>query len=117
MLFDQLSDSYKLLRQIMLLIKSNDNDLSHLSLNEFLDTYANDQTIRPQREFYEIRDFQLCYLNHIQEFKKMIKVNLIDVEYEDVEKLKLIIHTINEVRLKILYLSNQHIHYERHVII
>ena len=66
MLFDKLSDGYKLLRHIILLIKSNDNDLSHLSLNEFLNIYANDETIRTQQDRYEIRDFELCYLNHIQ---------------------------------------------------
>lgn len=67
MLFDKLTNGYKLLRQIMLLIKSNDQNLSDLSLNEFLDSHANDQTIREQCELYEIRNFQLCYLNHIQE--------------------------------------------------
>ncbi len=66
MLFDKLSDAYKLLRHIILLIKSNDQDLSRLSLNEFLNTYANDEKLRTQRDRYEIRDFQLCYLNHIQ---------------------------------------------------
>ena len=129
MVFDKLSNGHKLLRQIILLIKSNENkDLSHLSLNEFLDTHANDQTIQQQRQLYDIRDFQLCYLNHIQELycnaisdfqylfndvphllrtpindqlneelKKMIKVNLIDVEYDiHVDKLKSTIHTISE---------------------
>ena len=129
MLFDKLSNGHKLLRQIILLIKSNENkDLSHLSLNKFLDTHANDQTIQQQRQLYDIRDFQLCYLNHIQELycnaisdfqylfndvphllrtpindqlneelKQMIKVNLIDVEYDGhVDKLKSTIHTISE---------------------
>ncbi|CAF4886271.1 unnamed protein product [Rotaria sp. Silwood1] len=128
MLVDKLTNGYKLLRQIMLLIKSNENDLSYLSLNEFLNIHANDQTIREQCELYEIRNFQLCYLNHIQELysnaindfqylftdvphllrtsindqlneelKQAIKVNLIDIEYNDhVEELKSTIHTISE---------------------
>ncbi|CAF1366374.1 unnamed protein product, partial [Adineta steineri] len=128
MLVDKLTNGYKLLRQIILLIKSNDQNLSHLSLNEFLDIYTNDQTIREQCELYEIRNFQLCYLNHIQELysnaindiqylfsdvphllrtpindelneelKQKIKVNLIDIEYNDhVEKLKSTIHMISE---------------------
>ncbi|CAF0874792.1 unnamed protein product [Didymodactylos carnosus] len=127
MLVDKLTNGYKLLQQIMLLIKSNDQNLSHLSLNEFLDIHA-DQTIREQCELYEIRNFQLCYLNHIQELysnaindfqylftdvphllrtpindqlneklKQAIKVNLIDIEYNDhVEKLKSTIHMISE---------------------
>ncbi|CAF3909299.1 unnamed protein product, partial [Rotaria sordida] len=66
MLVDKLTNGYKLLRQIVLLIKSNKNDLSHLTLNEFLNIHANDHTIREQCELYEIRNFQLCYLSHIQ---------------------------------------------------
>ncbi|CAF3439435.1 unnamed protein product, partial [Rotaria sp. Silwood2] len=128
MLVDKLTNGYKLLRQIMLLIKSNENDLSHLSLNEFLDIHANDQSIREQCELYEIRNFQLCYLSHIQELysnaisnfeylftdvphllrtpindqlneelKQAIKVNLIDMKYDDSdEKLKSTIQMISE---------------------
>jgi hypothetical protein len=68
MLFDKLSDGHKFIRQIILLVKSNENnDLSHFSLNEFLAIHANDQTIQQQRQFCEIPDFQLCYLNHVQQ--------------------------------------------------
>ena len=65
MLVDKLTNGYKLLRQIILLIKSIDKGLSHLTLKEFLDLHGDDQTIREQSQLYEIRNFQLCYLSHI----------------------------------------------------
>ena len=56
-----------LLRQIALMLKSNDKDQSQMSLSHFIRAVANDDHLLQQLDQYEIKDFPLCYIDHVRE--------------------------------------------------
>ncbi|CAF4450175.1 unnamed protein product, partial [Rotaria sp. Silwood2] len=66
-LLDKLYDTYKLLRQIALTLKTQQNDFSSNYLFEFVRMTDKDNDILRQLEKYEIKDFQLCYIDHVIE--------------------------------------------------
>ena len=66
MQLDKLYHGHHLLRQICLILKHHQEDSSRMNLFEFLQSLGNDQNIRQQIEQYEIKDFQLRYIDHIR---------------------------------------------------
>jgi hypothetical protein len=66
MYLDKLYHGHHLLRQIAIMLKHNEKDLSRMKLSEFIQSLDNNHTIRDQVEQYEIKDFQLCYIDHIR---------------------------------------------------
>ncbi|CAF0924968.1 unnamed protein product [Rotaria sordida] len=66
-LLDKLYDTYKLLRQIALTLKTHQNDFSSNYLFEFVRMTDKDNDILRRLEQYEIKDFRLCYINHVIE--------------------------------------------------
>ena len=67
MLHDKLNHGDKLLRQVALMISASGEDLSQLTLYEFLDNVDDDRSLRVQIEQHEIKDFRLCHISHIRE--------------------------------------------------
>ncbi|CAF3132384.1 unnamed protein product [Rotaria sp. Silwood2] len=67
MLLDKLYQSHNLLRQIALTLKKYSNKLSSINLFEFVRMTDHDNDILPRLEQYEIKDFQLCYIDHVIE--------------------------------------------------
>ncbi|CAF2702978.1 unnamed protein product [Rotaria sp. Silwood2] len=65
-LLDKLYHGHNLLRQIALTLNNHSNDLSSIYLFEFVKiTDHNNHDILQQLEQYEIKDFQLCHIDHI----------------------------------------------------
>ncbi|CAF4842456.1 unnamed protein product, partial [Rotaria sp. Silwood1] len=64
-LFDKLYYAYNLLRQIALTLKHHSNNLSSIYLFEYVRMTDNDNNIHQQLEQYEIKNFQLCYIDHV----------------------------------------------------
>lgn len=64
---DKLYQSHKLLRQIALMIKASEDDLSALTLANFLDNAGHEQNLKEQAGQLEIKDFILCHISHIRE--------------------------------------------------
>ncbi|CAF1245410.1 unnamed protein product, partial [Rotaria sordida] len=69
-LLDKLYYSHNLLRQIALTLKDQQNDFSSNNLFEFIRIIDYDNDILQRLEQYEIKDFQLCYIDHIIEIYK-----------------------------------------------
>ncbi|CAF1222260.1 unnamed protein product [Adineta steineri] len=65
MLLDKLYHAYNLLRQIALTLKNHRDDKSSLTLYQFAETMDHDNDIHQRLEQYEIKDFQLCHIDHI----------------------------------------------------
>ena len=65
MLFDKLYHAYNLLRQIALTLKDHRDDKSSLNLYQFANAMDSDNDIYQRLEQYEIKDFQLCHIDHI----------------------------------------------------
>jgi hypothetical protein len=63
---DKLYHGHHLLRQIAMMLKHNEQDLSRIMLSEFIQSLDNNHTIRDLVQQYEIKDFQLCYIDHIR---------------------------------------------------
>ncbi len=66
MYLDKLYHGHNLLRQIVIMLKHHQEDLSQIKLSEFINFLGNDNSIREQVEQYQIKDFQLCYIDHIR---------------------------------------------------
>ncbi|CAF4268789.1 unnamed protein product [Rotaria sp. Silwood2] len=64
---NKLYDTHKLLRQIALTLKTHQNDFSTNHLFEFVRMIDKDNDILQRLEQYEIKDFQLCYIDHVIE--------------------------------------------------
>jgi hypothetical protein len=62
-LLDKLYHAYSLLRQISLTLKTHQDDLSSTNLFEFV--RSTDHDIYERLEQYEIKDFQLCHIDHV----------------------------------------------------
>ncbi len=65
MLLDKLYNAYNLLRQIALILKNHQDDKSSLNLFEFIKITDHDNDIHQRLEQYEIKDFQLCHIDHV----------------------------------------------------
>ena len=66
MQMDKLYHGHHLLRHISFILKHQQEDRSQINLFEFIQSLGDDQNIRHQIEQYEIKDFQLCYIDHIR---------------------------------------------------
>ncbi|CAF4719416.1 unnamed protein product, partial [Rotaria sp. Silwood1] len=67
MYLDKLYHGHNLLRQITIILKNYQDDLSLLTLYEFIQSLDNDNNLFEQIQQYEIKDFQLCYIDHIRQ--------------------------------------------------
>ncbi|CAF4553556.1 unnamed protein product, partial [Didymodactylos carnosus] len=66
-MLDKLYCSYNLLNHISLILKNmNENDLSQTYLYDFINN-ENLSDLHKQLKEYEIKDFQLCYIDHVRE--------------------------------------------------
>jgi hypothetical protein len=63
---DKLYHSHTLLRQIAMILKHHPDDFSQTTLYEFVRSLGNDNNLREQVQQNEIKDFQLCYIDHIR---------------------------------------------------
>ncbi|CAF3101241.1 unnamed protein product, partial [Rotaria sp. Silwood2] len=61
-LLDKLYYAHNLLRQIAFTLKNHLNDLSSIYLFEYVGMTDDDNNIHQQLEQYEIKNFQLCYI-------------------------------------------------------
>ncbi|CAF3688664.1 unnamed protein product [Rotaria sordida] len=66
MLLDKLYHSNNLLRQISRILKHHPEDVSFKNLYDFIESTDRDTSFRDQLEKYEIKNFQLCYIQHIR---------------------------------------------------
>ena len=66
MYLDKLYHSHNLLRQIAMMLKHYPDNLSQINLYDFVHSLGDDNTIHEQVEQYEIKDFQLCYIDHVR---------------------------------------------------
>ena len=65
---DALHQATQLLRQIALMLKNNnDEDQSRMPLSDFIRTVAADSDLLKQWEQCKIKDFLLCYIDHVRE--------------------------------------------------
>ena len=64
---DALQQGTHLLRQIALMLKNNGKDQSYMPLSHFIQVVANDDHLLQQLDQYEIKDFPLCYIDHVRE--------------------------------------------------
>ncbi|CAF4212462.1 unnamed protein product, partial [Rotaria sordida] len=69
-LLDKIYYAHNLLRQIALTLKNHQNDFASYYLFEFIKMTDYDNDILQRLEQYEIKDFQLCYINHVIEIYK-----------------------------------------------
>ncbi|UJR29383.1 hypothetical protein I4U23_010595 [Adineta vaga] len=67
MYLDKLYHGYNLLRQIAIQLKHQQTDLSQRNLYEFIQTFDHEKNLYQQIQQYEIKDFQLCYFDHIRQ--------------------------------------------------
>jgi hypothetical protein len=65
MLLDKLYHAHSLLRQIALALKNHPDDKSSIYLFEFVRMTDRDNDLYQKLEQYEIKDFQLCYIDHV----------------------------------------------------
>jgi hypothetical protein len=65
MTLSKLYNGYNLLRQILDIKKHYQDDLSNINLYEFIQRIDDNNQIYRQLEKYEIKDFQLCYIDDI----------------------------------------------------
>ncbi|CAM4768543.1 unnamed protein product [Rotaria magnacalcarata] len=68
MYLDKLYHGHNFLRQIATILRHNTDDFSSKGLYEFLESEGIDENdhLREQLERYEIRNFQLCYIDHVR---------------------------------------------------
>jgi hypothetical protein len=66
MYLDKLYHGHNLLRQIVMMLKHCQDDLSQINLSDFVHSLGDNNTIREQVEQYEIKNFQLCHIDHIR---------------------------------------------------
>jgi hypothetical protein len=67
MFLDELYHGHNLLRQITMILKHHPDDLSSKGLYEFVESGTDENNhLREQLKRYEIKDFQLCYIDHIR---------------------------------------------------
>ena len=62
--FDKLYHSYNLIKQIIILIKNSQEDLSEIMFYQFILSLENN--IEQQIKDYQIKDFKLCFIDHIK---------------------------------------------------
>lgn len=67
MYLDKLYHGHNLLRQIAILLKNDQTDFSNRNLYQFVESQGHDSTLYEQIKHYEIKDFQLCYIDHIRQ--------------------------------------------------
>ncbi|CAF1380067.1 unnamed protein product, partial [Rotaria sordida] len=67
MYLDKLYHSHNLLRQITIILKNYQDDLSQINLYEFIQSLGDDNNLFEQIQQFEIKDFQLCYIDHIRQ--------------------------------------------------
>jgi hypothetical protein len=65
MSLDKLYNAHCILRQIALTLTTHQDDKSLIYLYEFVRTTDHDRDLYQKLEQYEIKDFQLCYIDHI----------------------------------------------------
>lgn len=76
---DKLYHSHRLFRQIVLILKDQENDRSADNLYEFIESIDDDNNdLRQQIEQYEIKNFKLCYIDHV---RKLYKTSIEGFEY------------------------------------
>ncbi|CAF3066852.1 unnamed protein product, partial [Rotaria sp. Silwood2] len=66
MLLDKLYHGNNLLRQISRILRHHPEDVSFKNLYDFIESTDRDTSFRDQLEMYEIKNFQLCYIQHIR---------------------------------------------------
>lgn len=64
---DKLYQGHSFLRQIILLIKKQENDRSQEDLYDFIDIIDNNRSLFQKLEEYDIKNFKLCYIDCIRE--------------------------------------------------
>ncbi|CAF2781321.1 unnamed protein product [Rotaria sp. Silwood2] len=67
MYLDKLYHGHNFLRQITIILKNYQDDLSQINLYAFVQSLDNDNNLFEQSQQYEIKDFQLCYIDHIRQ--------------------------------------------------
>ena len=67
MLLDKLYHGHNVLRQISTTLKHHSNDRSQMNLYEFVELEAENSNFRQQLEQYEVKDFRLCYIDHVRQ--------------------------------------------------
>ncbi|CAF1064818.1 unnamed protein product [Adineta steineri] len=65
MLIDKLYHGYNVLKQIVTIIKEQQEDVSPLSVYEFIQSIPENESLMEQFIQYEVQDFKLSHLNHI----------------------------------------------------
>ncbi|CAF1573843.1 unnamed protein product [Rotaria sp. Silwood1] len=68
MYLDKLYHGHNFLRQIATILRHNSDDHSSKGLYEFVESGTEENAhLREQLERYEIKDFQLCYIDHVRQ--------------------------------------------------
>ena len=73
MLLDQLYYAHSLLRQIASTLQNYQDDQSSIYLFEFVKTIVHDNELYQRLEQYEIKDFQLCHIDHVLKLYGIIR--------------------------------------------
>jgi hypothetical protein len=63
---DKLYHGHHFLRQIVMILKHHQEDLSQIKLSELIQSLGDDKSMHEQVKQYEIKDFQLCHIDHIR---------------------------------------------------
>ncbi len=63
---DKLYHGYRLLKQIVLMLKHQENDRSSDYLYDFIKSIDDNDDLHQQLEQYEVKNFKLCHIDHVR---------------------------------------------------